>query len=463
MTSTKRIAIFIASSTLFMETIDATILTTATPAISHSFSVSPLDLKFALISYCITIAIFVPASGWFADKYGAKKVLLISLALFTLSSLLCGFSNNLIELSVARALQGIGGSAMLPVSRLIILRVFEKHEIIKAISYVAMIGALGSMLGPILGGVITQHVAWNWIFWANIPIGIIIGVIAHRALPKMTPHVTTPLDIWGFLLFGVSIGIFTLGLLSLSESTLPLAMGLLLLLLSFILLAMYFLHSRTSLHPIIKTELFRFRSFRVSMIGNLTSRLGFGGIPFLLPILLQTGLNYSAQETGLLLAPWAIGILIAKPFTLRTIQYFGYKRLLVTNTLLLTGSIWSFITINAHASMYLVGCLTLIYGLLISLQYSGMNSLTYAEIPPDKLGPATSILSTLQQLTLSFGVAITALFMRCFSSNMNTDLSLSTTSLHQTLFAMGVLTLLSTPIFLKLHVKDGRELLVKSI
>jgi hypothetical protein len=221
----------------------------------------------------------------------------------------------------------------------------------------------------------------------------------------------------------------------------------------------YFLHSRKQHHPIVNMSLFQIRTFQVSMIGNLVARLGFGGVPFLLPLLLQIALHYSAQLSGLLLVPVAVGILVVKAFSLRILRLVGYKKLLLFNTFLVGFSLWAFRIIDEQTSIYVIAVLTFLFGFLISMQYSGMNSLAYADIPADELGSATSIISTMQQIAQSFGVAASALLLRFYSSNSSSTFSLTPSVFHQTFFMMGLLTFVSTIIFTRLNENDGHQML----
>ena len=458
MTMIKRIAIFITSLALFIETIDTTILNLAVPAMAQSFNTEPLNLKMALISYCLSISIFVPISGWIADKYGAKRIFIYSLCMFTLSSVFCGYATNLFELTIFRALQGVGGAMMLPVGRLIISRVFDKHEIIGAFSHLAIFAALGTLLGPLLGGLITQYFSWPWIFWINIPVAILLIILACRFPAFFPEQEVSPLDKLGFLLFGGSLACLTLGLSALSEDTLSVIQALLIIIMAFGLMALYRVHSANIQYPIVNTKLFQIRSFRVSMIGSLAGRLAFGSIPFLLPIILQVGLHLSPKTSGLLLAPWAIGIMLAKPLVFNLVQLLGYRRLLIFNTIAVAFSTGGFITISAHTPFVLIGLLTFIYGFLISIQYGGMNSLTYADISNEDLGHATSMLGTMQQLTLSISVAFCSVVIKIFSSIAPTTLEINMVAFHACFLIMGLMILCSTLIFMELNSEDGRQL-----
>ena len=427
---------------------------------ARSLSVNPVDLKVALISYLLGLAIFIPISGWIADKLGSKKVFISALCIFTLSSLWCGFAQDIRELVIARFIQGFGGALGLPVGRLILIRTFGRENLISTMNRVVTVGTLGPMLGPVIGGYLTTHFTWHWIFWVNIPVGLLAIGLAYFWLDSSELHPVPPLDKLGFVLFGAALAGITFGLAELSETTANSSTALSVILFSVFLLIAYMLHSRSLSHPIVKTNLLQHRTFRVSVIGNLVSRLGFGGVPFLVPLLLQVGLGYSAELSGMLLAPIAIGVLIGKPLFLPLLRIFGYKRFLIGNTLLAGASIWVFTTIDADTPLYIIGFLTSVYGFILTLQYSSMNSLAYADISHNDMSAATSIMSTLQQLAQSFGVAGSALFIRFFSLILYGNLVLTPAVFHYTFFAVGFFTLLSTLTFLQLKPEDGQQLIL---
>jgi EmrB/QacA subfamily drug resistance transporter len=454
----KRMIPLVVSLALFMEALDATIINTAIPAMSRSLNVNPIDLKIALISYLLSLAVFIPISGWTADKFGAKRVFIISLIIFTLSSIWCGFAHSLWALVIARILQGFGGALTLPVGRLIIVRTFGREELIARMNQVVMVGGLGLMFGPVLGGVIVHHFSWPWIFWVNIPVGVLGIFLAQRYLIASAPQKVYPLDKLGFLLFGTSLAGFTFALSAFSESTIDSTLIWLILLTSILLFLSYIWHSRGLKNPIVKTELLQLRTFKISILGNLFSRLGFGGIPFLVPLMLQIGLGCSAQTAGFLLAPTAIGVLLAKSFTLPLLRFMGYKHLLSLNTILVGLSTCLFFLVTQNTSLYLIGGFTFLFGFMTSLQYGAMNSLAYAEVPAESFSAATSIMGILQQLAQSFGVAICALFVRHFS-NAVPHAGLTIAVFQDTFLAVGALTLLSTVVFLCLKREDGYQMI----
>lgn len=459
----KNIVLMIVSLAMFMESVDTTILNTAIPAMAESLQVNPISLKLALISYLMSLAIFTPISGWFADKYGVKKVFIGAIILFTASSIFCGFTKTLLQLVLGRIVQGIGGSMTLPVGRLIIVRICERRELVSKMNIVVMIAALGMMMGPVLGGIITKQFSWHWIFWVNGPIGLLAAILGYRLLPAMPASPVYALDKRGFFLFGFGLATLTLGLSMLSESEDYFFQSLVVILVSVLFLAVYAWHSFDIPHPIVKIQLFYLRTFRVSVFGNLFSRMGFGGLPFVLPLLLQIGLGFSPQLAGFLIAPMAAGVLFVKPCSLRILQWLGYKKLLMVNSMLIASLLVWFSTIGPHSSSYFIGFLTFTYGLLIALQYTGMNSIAYANLDEQDVSSATSIMSTIQQLSQSFGVAISALVISLIARGSVTQAPLTLDVFHQTFLVLGLWTFCSMVCFLELKPGDGQELIDKNI
>ncbi len=455
-TNERMIALVIACA-MFLESLDTTIVNTAIPVMARSLQVTPIDLKIALISYLISLAIFIPISGWVADKFGSKQVFISSIALFTLSSLLCGFSSTIAMLVSTRVLQGIGGSMMLPVGRLIILRTFGRKRLIIAMNKIVTIGILGSMLGPVLGGFIVSHFSWQWIFWVNVPIGVITVFITYQYFSPTKPIEVPPLDILGFILFGSGLAGLTFGFSALSETSVPQLDAFVIILMSILLLVCYFFHSRKRRYPIIKVELFKYRTFNVAVLGNFFGRLGFGGMPFLLPLLLQVGLSYPADLSGMLIAPIALGVVISKQFTTPILKYYGNKNVLIINTLVVGLSLWGCILIDYGTSIYTIAILTCAFGVLVSVQYSAMNSLAYMELPPEYLSAASSIMGTMQQLVQSFGVAASAVLLRYLTPVYDEKFELLPKTFHYTFAILGGATLLSVFVFIRLKPEDGKQ------
>lgn len=461
MISIKRLTIFTVSLALFMDVLDTNIINTAIPAMSRSLHVNPVDLKIALISYLLSLAMFIPISGWTADKYGTKYIFISAMGLFTVSSFWCGYAHTLWELVIARSIQGIGGAFMISLGRLIIARTFKRHELVEAMNAVVIVIAVAVMLGPLVGGVITDQLSWPWIFWVNIPAGLFAMLLANYSIQDTAPRIVRPFDLFGFLLFGGSLALLCFALSSLSESHVNVITIICMLLIALLMLATYIFHAKHSPHPVIKIKLFRISTFRISVFGNLFARLGFGGIPFLLPLLQQIGFGFSAQLSGLLLAPIAVGIILSKLVASKILHFSGYKRLLLVNTLLVGLLLWVFQLINITTSVYAIAGLTFIFGLLMSTQFTAMNSLAFADLSEDQLSASTSITSTTQVLAQSLGVAVSAILLRYYSAHADQPLTLTPAIFHQAFFTMGILTMTSALIFTALKKDDGKQMLFR--
>lgn len=348
-----------------------------------------------------------------------------------------------------RCFQGVGAAFMTPIARLLLVRSVARTELVKVMSQVMTLAALGVMLGPVLGGFITEYFSWPWIFFINIPIGIIAMVITYIGLDKVEIFPVSKFDTPGFVLFGFGLAFFIFGLSALSEEGFPLYYTLCSISIALVLLLLYFLHARRKEHTVINIKLFSFASFRISILGNLFSRIGFGGMPFLLPLLLQINFHYSPADSGLLLMPMAVGIMVSRQFTPALLRYLGYRRYLLSNTILVSLAVASFALISAETSWIIIAILTFIFGVLISQQYSGMNALAYQELSQQQLSSATSCMGTLIQFSQSFGVAIAALLLHLGLVFSNSTI-ITPEIFKWTFIILGLLTLASTPIFLSL-------------
>jgi len=458
--TTQRLTLFVISIALFMDTLDSNVLNTAVPVMSHAFDVNPIDLKIALISYLLSIAIFIPTSGWTADKYGAKPIFIGALGFFTVSSFFCGYAHTLVELIIARFAQGIGGAFMISLGRLIIARTFQRHEFVRMMSFVIMIVSLGVMVGPYVGGVIVDYLSWHWIFWVNIPIGFFVMILAIYYLKDTTIKSPRPFDFIGFVLFGGGLSLLCFSLSEMSESHFNARIVFLQIVIAVLMVILYVIYARRHTHPLIQLHYFSIPTFRVSVLGNIFSRLGFGGIPFLFPLFQQVSLGFNPQLSGILLLPIALGIIVAKLTSLRVLRKLGYRNFLLMNTVLVSGALLLFQIINLQTPPYVIALLTFVYGIFISMQYTGMNSLALADIPKEKLSASTSITSTVQMLAQSFGVAAGAILLEIFGSGIQHALSVAV--FHHVFFALSMITLASGFIFLTLTKESGQQMLMRT-
>jgi EmrB/QacA subfamily drug resistance transporter len=319
---------WIAAMAFFMQALDATILNTALPAIAESLNRSPLAMQSAIISYTLTVAMLIPVSGWLADRFGTRRVFMLAVSLFTLGSLACALSGSLTELVIFRVLQGVGGAMMMPVARLALLRAYPRSELLPVLNFVTMPGLVGPILGPVLGGVFVTWASWHWIFLINIPIGI-AGLLYAR---KCMPNFTTPrrkFDMGGFFLFGLSLVLFSSGMELFGEKIVATWLALSVIFSGIVLFLLYIRHARRHPTPLISLSLFNTRTFSVGIAGNIASRLGTGCVPFLMPLMLQVGFGYPALIAGCMMAPTAVGSILAKSGVTQVLRRLGYRKTLV--------------------------------------------------------------------------------------------------------------------------------------
>jgi EmrB/QacA subfamily drug resistance transporter len=453
--STLRTLPWLIAVAFFMESLDTTILNTGVPTIAAALHVAPLSMKSVLASYTLSLAVFIPISGWMADRFGTRRVFASAIGIFTLGSFLCGISSDIHLLVACRILQGCGGSMMVPVGRLTLVRTFAKSELVRAMSFVAIPSLVGPMLGPIAGGVIVSYLHWRFIFFVNIPIGLVGLYTVYRHLPDYREH-TDPLDVVGLVLFGSGVALLSYVLEVFGEHSLNAREITGLLALALLLLAGYGLHAMKTPHPMLRLALFRIRTFRAAVSGSFLTRLGIGGIPFLFPLLYQVGLGFSPVQSGLLMMPQAIAAMGLKVVMPRILASLGYRAVLVSNTLILGLMICLFATIGLGTPVWLVVAEVFCYGFFTSLQYTSMNTLVYAEITEELASSASSIASTVQQMAVSFGVASASLVTALFLPDRNrSNPQQFMHGIHRAFFVMGGMTLLSTMVFRELKKGDG--------
>ena len=439
-----------------MEALDTTILNTAVPAIAQALHVAPLSMKAVLSSYTLSLAVFIPISGWMADRFGTRIVFSSAIGTFTLGSFLCGISSNIHVLVACRILQGFGGAMMVPVGRLTMVRTFAKSELIRAMSFVAIPGLIGPMLGPIAGGLILVYFHWRVIFFINIPIGLFGLYLVYRHLPDYREELLRPLDTVGLVLFGCGIALLSYVLEVFGEHTLSGSAMLGLLLISAACLIGYGFRATRIKFPLLRLTLFRIRTFRAAVSGSFFTRLGIGGIPFLFPLLYQVGLGFSPIQSGLLMAPQAAAAMSLKMTMPAILRRLGYRRVLISNTMMIGVFIVLFATIGVSTPVWLIVVQVFVYGFFTSLQYTSMNTLAFADIHDEQASSASTIASTMQQMSISFGVATASLATAFFIPNrFHTDKAEMIHGIHHAFLCLGGLTMLSSAIFHELKIEDG--------
>lgn len=399
----------VVATALFMENTDATVIATALPTIARSLGEDPIALKLALTAYLVSLAIFIPISGWAADRFGARTVFRIALGVFMAGSLACAAASSLTGFVGARFLQGLGGAMMVPVGRLLILRSVPKAELVSALAYLTIPALIGPIMGPPLGGLITTYLDWRWIFFINIPIGIAGIVLATLYFDNVREAERPPLDVLGFLLSGLGLAALMLGIASTGRHLLPNGVSWGCLAAGIVLLALYLRHSRGVAHPVIRLDLLSYPTFRAAVTGGSLFRIGTGAIPFLLPLMLQIGFGLDPLQSGLLTFAAAAGALLIKIIGPRILRTYGFRRVMLVNAVVASG----FLAVNglftAETPHALIVCALLLGGCVRSLQFTCVNAIAYAELDTRAMSAATSLASVAQQLSLSLGVSIGAL------------------------------------------------------
>jgi EmrB/QacA subfamily drug resistance transporter len=391
------------ATALFMQNLDGTVVATALPAMARSFHANPAYMTAALTSYLVSLSVFIPASGWMADRFGARPVFSTAIGIFTLGSILCGRAPNLPFLVVARIVQGIGGAMMVPVGRLVLLRTTRKSDLVSAMAWLSAPALIGPVLGPPLGGFLTTYLSWRWVFDINVPIGALGILLVQRYVPRLVEGGRPPFDAGGFVLCAVAMASFMSGMEMLGHSSLSpfLPPGLLAVA---GLAAVIYACRRAHPRPILDFRLLRIDTFMVSVLGGTLFRVGIGALPFLLPLLLQLGFGYSALQSGLVTLASSAGAILMKPAATRALRRYGFR-----DTLLINGTI---------SAILLAGCalfrpawpIAWIYAILLagglfrSLQFTAYNTVAYADIPREKMSAATSLYATIQQLSLTLGI-----------------------------------------------------------
>ncbi len=392
---------------LLVEGIDATVIATSLPVIAKDIHESPIALKLALTSYLLSLAVFLPVSAWVADRFGSRTVFRSAIWAFIMGSVLCGFSNSLEAFVGARFLQGMGGALMMPVGRVVLMKSVEKHQLVQTVSYLMIPSLLGPMLGPILGGFISTYWNWRWIFFINIPIGLIGIYFGGRYVPNYFGE-RTPLDVKGFLLSGIGFSTLTLGLatagqhmLSWRASGISTAVGV-------IMLTMYVRHTRRSEHPVLSFEFLRVPTYRAAVWGGALYRTAAGAMPFLLPLMFQVGFGMTALQSGFLTCWSALGAMGIKKPTAMALRRYGFRKVLLANTIIITLIVASMSLFTVATPYALMMVMIFFTGFFRAIQYTSLSSLVYADIDRERMGSASGLLNVSDQLAQCLGITIAA-------------------------------------------------------
>lgn len=448
---------------LFIENIDVTVINTSLPEIARSILTDPLDLKIGITSYLLTLAMLIPISGYIADRIGTKKTFSLAICIFMFGSFICGFATNLASIIIGRLIQGAGGAIMTPVGRLILVKMFPQSKFVQAFSYVVIVGQIGTVIGPVVGGLITNYIDWRFIFFINIPIGIIALILANFFIPNIKTTEISPFDEIGFLIFGLATSLIILPLTLLTQRTTvnPLEYYLLLLGLCFFIL--YYFYSKRIAYPVIDLSLFNVRTYRLASFGNMLSRSAVGGIPFILPLLFQLNFNLSALYASLFLLPYGVGFLSVKFVMKMLLNRYGFRKVLIVNTCGISTMLFVFSAIDSHVNIIVLDIVIFILGMMSSLQFSCLSILNYVDVERNKLSKATSLSSVIQQLSLGIGVCIVAGSLVFFDPVTVNDNHIPLEAFKCTFWILSGLMICALLIFVRLRNDDGNQVLKKTL
>lgn len=400
----RRLALIVACA-LFIENMDSTAIATSLPAIAADLGTEPIALKLALTAYLLSLAVFIPVSGWVADRFGARPTFISAIGVFLLGSLACAASSTLEQMVAARFLQGMGGALMVPVGRLVLLRTVPKSELVQALSWLTIPALVAPMIGPPLGGLISTYGDWRWIFLINIPMGLLGIVLARKYIPDIREPVA-PLDWLGFVLSGLGLALALFGFSTLGRHLVSTTLAAACLVAGLVAMAAYVWHSRRHPHPLIDLELFRHATFRAGVLGGALFRIGIGATPFLLPLMLQLGFGLTALQSGLLTFASAMGAMFMKTIAAGVLHRFGFRRVLWVNALLASAMLAGFGLFTADTPHLFIIAVLVVSGCFRSLQFTSLNAISYAEVDARKMGQASSLSGMAQQFSLALGVAI---------------------------------------------------------
>ncbi|MDR1685340.1 MAG: DHA2 family efflux MFS transporter permease subunit [Desulfovibrio sp.] len=434
----------------FMQMLDGSILNTALPAMAGNLGADPLRMHYVVIAYLLTSALVIPASGFLSDRFGIRRVFILSIAVFTAGSALCAAASDVQQLTAARVLQGVGGAVMVPSGRLAVLLATPRERLADALSLVTLPGLLGPLLGPTLGGVLVAYASWRWIFLINIPVGLLGLILSLRHMPDLGSEVAGErFDGIGFVLIALCMASATL---CLEGSQLPLPMGApVLAVTGLCALAAYLVYALRSPCPLFRPELFSIRNFRVGTAGNFFARIGFNSAPFLTPLALQLGLGYTPMQAGLVMLPVGIGAIAAKRWIPGLLRRFGFRRMLSVNTLLVGICLAAHACIDPGLPGLLIIPLFFAMGAVSSMQFTGMNTVTLMDLPETLSAGGNSLLSAVMQLTMGMGVALAAKLLDIYKDAAGGIMS----AFQYTYLTLGALTVLSVIVFYRLDDDGG--------
>ena len=440
-----RLLVFLVSIGFFMQGLDTTIVNTAIPAMAENLGEDPLQMHSVVVAYVLSVAACIPLSGWLADRFGVRNTYFAAIIIFTLASLGCGLSSNLNQLLFYRVIQGIGGALLLPVGRLAMLKVIPRSQFLSAMSLMSLAGLMGPLIGPTLGGWMVEVATWHWIFLINIPMGLLGCLITFKAMPNVTEPSVKSFDFFGFILLVIAMVGVSMGIENFASPHQSLWGSLGLVIAGVVSAFIYAFHAHTHQNALFRSKLFSNQIYAIGILGNFFARLGGNAMPFLIPLMLQVAFGFEPFITGLLMIPTVLGSLASKPIIRQIIQRFGYRKVLLVNTLLVGACIASFALTTADTPIGLRAVHFFIFGMLNSLQFVSMNTLTLKDLPQQDASSGNSFLSMIMMVSMSIGVALAGTLVNVFTAYYGAEHI--TTAFHTTLIFLGCINIITAAIF----------------
>ena len=440
-----RLLVLLVSIGFFMQALDTTIVNTAIPAMAVQLNEDPLQMHGVIVAYVLSVAACIPLSGWLADRFGIRNIYLSSMVIFSLASLGCGLSQNLDQLLFFRVVQGIGGALLMPVGRLALLKLIPRSQFLSAMSLMSLAGLIGPLMGPTLGGWLVEVTTWHWIFLINIPMGVFGMIMTFKVMPNQKEPSVKAFDLSGFILLMIAMVGLSLGIENIAAPQYSGLVSISLLVAGTIATVAYAYHAHSHQNALFHGRLFRYKIFSIGVLGNFFARLGSNAIPFILPLMLQVAFGFEPFITGLMMIPMVLGSLFSKPIIRPIIQRVGYRRFLLTNTVLVGLCIASFALMTADTPQWLKILHLFIFGTLNSLQFVGMNTLTLKDLPQHDASSGNSFLSMIMMLSMSIGVALAGTLINVYGQHF--PASSITTAFHATLISLGCINIITAWIF----------------
>ncbi len=437
-----------------MEQLDSTIILTAVPDIAQSLNTTPLRMSLAVTTYVLALAMFIPVSGWFSDRFGSRRIFTLALLVFTIGSVLCGLATSFPMLIAMRALQGFGGAMMTPVGRLILIRSFPRSQLVTAMTYMTLPAIVGPVIGPLLGGFLTTYASWRWIFYVNVPFGLLGMAAAWHFVEDIRGEQREKFDFPGFLMVGAGCTLLEFGLENIGRATIPRAAIPVVIGVAALLLLGFARYARRIPAPAVDLALFRLRSFRIGTLAGGICRIGLNGVPFVLPLMLQVGFGMSPVVSGSLTFASALGALAIRPISSWLLRAFGFDRVLIGSAIAGAAVVAGFALLQPGTPHLVIILYVVLFGLTRSAQFMTSNTLSYADMPAAQLSRATSLGGVLQQLSVSFGVSIAAMLLGLVTQE---GAPLTPKRFHEVFLIMAVIPLLGAPGFLQLRPEDGAQ------